>query len=196
MNRARLCFLLLFLAGCTSEKDPGPGPRDGFDLLPTSPGRVKVGMPAPDFTLESKDAEMVTLSQFRERKNIVMVFYRGYWCPFCVAQLAELKPLAEDPALADTQVIAVAVDPRADLEKMCDAVSVKKGSPPNFIFLSDPEHRVINRYGILNESGNVLPYPATYVIDKEGIVRWRSVDLDFRHRPSSREILDALESLP
>jgi cytochrome oxidase Cu insertion factor (SCO1/SenC/PrrC family) len=57
----------------------GLGPKDGVGLPPTDLGRVAVGSPAPDFTLESKDGETVTLSSFRDRKNVVLVFYRGQW---------------------------------------------------------------------------------------------------------------------
>lgn len=55
------------------------GPADGGDLSPLDTGRVAVGSRAPDFTLESKDGGTVTLSQFRGRKNVVLVFYRGHW---------------------------------------------------------------------------------------------------------------------
>ena len=55
------------------------GPNDGAGLPPTDLARVAVGGPAPDFTLESKDGPAVTLSDFRARKNVVLVFYRGHW---------------------------------------------------------------------------------------------------------------------
>src|SRR5262245_44211778 len=55
------------------------GPTDGAGLAPTDLGRVAMGSPAPDFTLESKDGKTVTLSSFRDRKNVVLVFYRGHW---------------------------------------------------------------------------------------------------------------------
>lgn len=57
----------------------GLGPKDGAGLPPTDLGRVAVGGPAPDFTLESKDGGTVTLSSFHDRKNVVLVFYRGHW---------------------------------------------------------------------------------------------------------------------
>jgi cytochrome oxidase Cu insertion factor (SCO1/SenC/PrrC family) len=57
----------------------GLGPKDGAGLPPTDLGRVAVGSPAPDFTLESKDGGTVTLSSFQDRKNVVLVFYRGHW---------------------------------------------------------------------------------------------------------------------
>ena len=55
------------------------GPKDGSDLAPTDLNRIKVGQPAPDFSLENADGNMITLSDFRGKKTVVLVFYRGYW---------------------------------------------------------------------------------------------------------------------
>ena len=55
------------------------GPKDGADLAPTDLNRIKVGQAAPDFTLEAADGKLITLSDFRGKKNVVLVFYRGYW---------------------------------------------------------------------------------------------------------------------
>ena len=54
-------------------------PKDGLDLPGTDLERVREGSTAPDFTLESKNGAQFTLSSFRGKKNIVLVFYRGYW---------------------------------------------------------------------------------------------------------------------
>jgi len=45
----------------------------------TDLNRVKVGQPAPDFTLEDSDGKSINLSDFRGKKSVVLVFYRGYW---------------------------------------------------------------------------------------------------------------------
>jgi len=55
------------------------GPKDGHDLGQTDLDRVKVGQAAPDFTLENFDAKPISLSDFRAKKNVVLVFYRGHW---------------------------------------------------------------------------------------------------------------------
>jgi cytochrome oxidase Cu insertion factor (SCO1/SenC/PrrC family) len=55
------------------------GPKDGGDLAPTDLNRVKVGQPAPDFTLEDSGGKALTLSDFRDKKTVILVFYRGYW---------------------------------------------------------------------------------------------------------------------
>lgn len=55
------------------------GPKDGAGLPPLDTGRVAIGTVAPDFTLEALTGGPVTLSQFRSRKNVILVFYRGHW---------------------------------------------------------------------------------------------------------------------
>jgi cytochrome oxidase Cu insertion factor (SCO1/SenC/PrrC family) len=55
------------------------GPRDPAKLPPTDTSRVAVGMEAPDFRLEALNGPPVTLSQFRGKQNVILVFYRGHW---------------------------------------------------------------------------------------------------------------------
>ena len=76
---AVVVLLALNAAVTVAQGAAGLGPTDGAGLPPTDLGRVAVGKPAPDFTLEEKDEGTVTLSSFRDRKNVVLVFYRGHW---------------------------------------------------------------------------------------------------------------------
>jgi peroxiredoxin len=95
------------------------------------------------------------------------------------------------------EILAVAVDSREDLQKMGDRVQRESGRAPDFLFLSDPGHRVIDRYGLLNPSGRggTIPHPTTLVIDRAGIVRWKFVETDYKVRPTNQMILDALKAL-
>ncbi|HUF68191.1 MAG TPA: peroxiredoxin family protein [Longimicrobiales bacterium] len=140
-------LVMLALAGEAAAQDGQFGPADGTDLPATDIERVAVGSTAPDFTLAKFGGGTVTLSQFRGEKNVVLVFYRGYWCPYCIRQLSD--------------------------------------------------HAVIARYGILNPDGSRrgIPQPATYVIDRAGIVRWRDVQTDYTVRPTNEAILSALEAI-
>ena len=58
---------------------PALGPVDGDGLTPTDLERIKVGDPAPDFTLEAENGTPITLSQFRGKNSVILVFYRGHW---------------------------------------------------------------------------------------------------------------------
>jgi cytochrome oxidase Cu insertion factor (SCO1/SenC/PrrC family) len=80
---ASLRAILVFLVGLLGFQAQGQtarlGPKDGAGLAPTDTGRVTVGGEAPDFTLEALVGPPVTLSQFRVKQNVVLVFYRGHW---------------------------------------------------------------------------------------------------------------------
>jgi peroxiredoxin len=89
----------------------------------------------------------------------------------------------------------VAIDSKADLEKMAEKISRDDGQPPRFVFLSDPGHRVIDRYGLWNPEGRGWPHPTTLVIDRQGIVRWKFVETNYKIRPSNAQILEALGRL-
>jgi peroxiredoxin len=94
------------------------------------------------------------------------------------------------------QVVAVSIDDREHLLAMADRVERETGKRPDFILLSDPGHRVINRYGLLNEKDpRGIPHPTTYVIDQRGVVRWKFTEVNYRVRPTNEMILTALRQL-
>jgi AhpC/TSA family len=77
---------LLWLSGCVAvEVADEPveemmlGPHDGRDLPGVDLERVQVGQVAPNFSLDSYGGDVITLSDYRGEKNVVLVFYRGYW---------------------------------------------------------------------------------------------------------------------
>ena len=88
----------------------------------------------------------------------------------------------------------MAIDPPDLLQKMEDQIATD-GVKPSFTFLSDPGHRVIDRYGLLNPNGQGWPHPTTYVIDKQGVVRWKFTEINYKVRPTNQMILDALAKL-
>ncbi|MBL0169662.1 MAG: redoxin domain-containing protein [Gemmatimonadaceae bacterium] len=66
-----------------AQAAPMLGPIDGKDLPPTEIERVTMGATAPDFTLAKFGGGTATLSSLGGKKNVDLVFYHGYWCPFC-----------------------------------------------------------------------------------------------------------------
>ena len=67
-----------------------------------------------------------------------------------------------------------------------------------YTLLSDPGAAVINRYGLFNQDdsrGRAIPHPTTYVIDQDGVVRWKMTEVNYRIRPENADILAAVEEL-
>lgn len=75
----RLLTTVLLLAGAAAAPPPALGPKDGRDLSPADLNRVQAGQPAPDFTLEALGGRPLSLSNYRGKKRVVLVFYRGQW---------------------------------------------------------------------------------------------------------------------
>jgi peroxiredoxin len=88
-------------------------------------------------------------------------------------------------------VLAVSVDSIENLGKTRSRLS----KDTKIILLSDPGHKIIDQYGLLNPKSPGLPHPATYVIDKKGVVRWKFVETDYTKRPDNEEVLKALKSI-
>lgn len=94
-----------------------------------------------------------------------------------------------------TQILALSVDAPEDLQRMVDRISEDDSVAPNFPFLFDEGHQVIDRYGLFNDGdprGRQITHPATFIIDREGVVRWKFVEVDYTVRPSNEDILAAL----
>ena len=94
-----------------------------------------------------------------------------------------------------TQILALSVDAPEDLQRMVDRISADDSLVPRFPFLTDEGHQVIDRYGLFNDAdprGRQITHPATYLIDREGVVRWKYVEVDYRLRPSNEDVLAAL----
>lgn len=190
--------LILLLASLTQ-----PGFSQGFssnanngDPKRTAP--VAVGQEAPDFTLEDTQGNPVTLSSARGKTPTVLVFYRGYWCPFCAQQLSELRSLLKTNE--PVKLLAVSVDDHEKTKQFAAKIAADGNGPVNYTMLSDPNHKIIDTYGLHDPAYDGtkfdgIPHPAVYVIDKNGRVTWAKVESDYKVRPSNPDIRDALESL-
>jgi peroxiredoxin len=92
------------------------------------------------------------------------------------------------------EILAVSVDPHEKALFLRDKLKDQPGF--NFPLLSDPDHRVIDRYGLFNEqSKRPLPHPTTLVIDRAGKVRWRFTEVDYKVRPANEDVLKQIASL-
>ena len=79
---------------------------------------------------------------------------------------------------------------------MIDRVAADDGMLIEYQLLADPDHAVIDRYGVFNaDSRRTVPHPTTLVIDKQGVVRWKFIEIDYRIRPTNEDILTALAEL-
>ena len=79
---------------------------------------------------------------------------------------------------------------------MIDRVAADDGMLIEYQLLADPDNAVIDRYGVFNlDGGRPIPHPTTLVIDKQGVVRWKFIEIDYRIRPTNEDILTAVAEL-
>ena len=146
--------------------------------------RVAVGDRAPDFALPSASGEMVRLSDFVGKRNVVLYFYPKDETPGCTAEACAFRDSYEVFKDAGAEVIGVS----SDSEESHQRFSAHYRLP--FILLSDQGGAVRKRYDVPATFG-LLPGRVTYVIDKQGIVR----HIFSSQANIGKHISDALETL-
>ncbi|PYS37952.1 MAG: hypothetical protein DMF71_17620 [Acidobacteria bacterium] len=100
----------------------------------------------------------------------------------------------------NVKLFAISVDPPDVSKNFADKIASDGKGALSFPILSDPEHKVIDAYGLRDpayEGQKVygIPHPAVYVIDTQGKVAWARIESDYKQRPTNEEIRAALESL-
>jgi len=151
--------------------------------------KVKVGQPAPDFTLPSVSGEKISLSQYRGKKNVVLSFVPAAWTPVCSDQWPGYN-IAKDIFIQnDAILLGITVDNIPTLFAWTNQMGQLW-----FPVLSDfwPHGGVAKKYGVLRSNG--VSERALFVIDKNGIIRYIDVH-DINKRPSLENLATALEKL-
>lgn len=174
---------------------PGSGKMEAM-MMRSKTVPIKVGDTAPDFTLTDQNGKQITLSA--AGAPVVLVFYRGYWCPFCLRQLSELRTLLDKDE--KTKLYVISVDP-ADKQKVTMEKIAKDGKGEiNFPLLSDPDHKTIDAYGVYDptyagQRFDGIPHPVVIVLDKNRKVTFVKVEMDYKVRPSNQDIRAELAKL-
>jgi peroxiredoxin len=112
--------------------------------------------------------------------------------------LAELRSLLKKDE--PVRLYAISIDSAAESKEFAEKIAADGRGPIAFPLLSDPDHRVIDGYGLRDpayteQKFDGIPYPTVYVIDKVGRVAWSKVSQDYKQRASNQEIRAAVDSL-
>lgn len=172
---------------------------------------LDIGELAPLFKALDSDSNLFSLEKELQINPIVIIFYRGYWCPVCNKHLGSLQDslkLIED---AGARIIAISPEKPNYLEKMAD----KSGA--EFTLLYDEDYQIAKAYDVNfkptskqlitynvvlggqlkkthSDKSQQLPIPATFIIDQKGIIKWRQFDPNYKNRSSVKEIVNALNN--
>jgi len=170
-----------------------------------------LGDKAPDFNLPNVKGEQVRLSDAYKAGPVVLSFYRGGWCPFCNLEMRALQQHL--PQIKALGASLIAISPQTPDNSLTTAEKLQL----EFEILSDQGNKTARDYGLLmqvyeemrplylnwgfdlpaanGDDSYELPVPATYVIDREWIIRSAYVDKDYTTRMEPTEIINALQQM-
>ena len=166
-------------------------------MSPAIGATPKVGAKAPDFVLASLDGTQVRLSEEVARGPVVLVVLRGwngYQCPYCTRQFNEFVSKAADFQASRARVLFVYTGPDAGMEKVKE-FAARSEMPANFRILIDPDFAFTNAYGLRWDAPKETAYPSTFVLDRNGVVRFAETSRVHGDRVPVATALKALSEL-
>lgn len=181
----------------------------GFVEAQKKPEGLYINSKAPDFTAADQNGNPIRLKDLTKKGKVVLIFYRGNWCPYCSKQLKALEDSLQFIRDRGAQLIAITPETIDGINKTIEKTK------SSFPILSDKGLKIMNAYDVsfqvdekivaryrnagidlLANNGSLnganLPVPAVYIIDKRGNVIYRYFDTDYKKRPSVKELLDNL----
>jgi peroxiredoxin len=165
----------------------------------TAAGPIAVGDQVTDFTLPVVGNEgEVTLSDEYKQGPVVLVMlrgYPGYQCPLCSRQVGILAKAAGELGKVAHRVILVYPGEASMLDKHAEEFMGKSTLPSPLVMVRDPGMKMVTDWNLRWDAPRETAYPSTYVIDREGKVRWSKVSNSHGGRTTAEEILSELKKL-
>ncbi len=178
--------------------------------LPDGVG-LKVGTALPTLTLKSSKGDEVDLNALAKTGPLLLVFYRGGWCPFCNYQIRSLTKAYPDFQKRGVTPVAISVDLPSEASKTQEAYAIP------FPVLTDSDlvaHKAFKVLNHLDEAGvarlkgfgidveahsgqqhHTIAIPSIFMIDGQGKVAWAHADTDYKTRPSTQQLLQVIDDL-
>jgi peroxiredoxin len=173
------------------------------------PEGLFINSKAPEFKVKDQSGIEQSLKELRKKGPVVVVFYRGNWCPYCNKELKRLQDSLQYITAKGAQVIAITPEAQEGINKTIE----KTGAV--FPILYDADMKIAKAYQVsfqvddktverykgfgtdllaINQQKQkaFLPVPAIYIINKEGSITYRFFDADYRKRLAVKDILEQL----
>jgi peroxiredoxin len=210
MNRTRILILFLLVAplvGHAATTDSKRFTRDATKVKP-----LEVGSAVPAVNIRTASGASFALADELKGHPSVILFYRGGWCPYCNRHLAEMQEIEPELRRLGYRIYAISPD-RPEV-----GMGTVEGNALTYTLLSDPSAVAIrafglafqledalvskykNQYGIdieadSGETHHLLPVPALFLVDANGVIQFRHYDPDYKSRIDSSKVLTEAESL-
>lgn len=201
-----IAVLILFSINCSSQENKQ---KFGIDTSFTLPTGIEKGIKAPIINALDIHGDSINSRDLLKDKQIVLLFYRGEWCPVCNKYLSNLNDSLN--YIKEKNAIIVVVGTEL-IEK---ATKTEKKTDADFIIISDTSYTIQNDYNVLfkvtkgyqtkiktllltdiaknnGKEDAFLPIPATYIINQKGFITFKHFDYNYHNRASVKEIIDNL----
>lgn len=156
-----------------------------------------VGDKAPDFTLQTLDGTDVNLAKLNKDGPVVLAVLRGfpgYQCPICSFQVADLMKNASALKEAGAKVVLVYPGPAENLGDRAAEFLKGKPLPENFYYVTDPGYEFTSAYELRWDAPRETAYPSTFVIDRDGVIRFAKISKTHGGRAKASEAVEALKA--
>ena len=170
------------------------------------PMALKVGDKAPDFMAKDHAGKMVSLKKMTEKGKVVVMFYRGAWCPFCNKYMSQLETAL--PEFSAKNATVIAITPETD-ESISKAIEKTKAT---FSVIYDKDRSIMKNWKVAysmsddmktkykgygldleKQQGDwMLPVPATYIVGKDCKIEFVHFDENYQKRAEVADILKVL----
>ncbi len=226
MTSKKFCLCLVICVLSISAFSQKPAKKNGKPLgdsvdaasaeksvtdIDAAKNALNVGAKMPSFKLKDANNQMVGSDDLLKQANLVIVFYRGSWCPFCNLYLRNLQKNLSRIKEAGGNLVAISV------ENPDNSLNVAKKNELDFTVLSDPNLTLAGKFGIVyqlpqetdalykSHGLNVaehnqmekakLPLSATYVVNRKGEIVYAFLEPDYKKRAEPQAIIDALAKI-
>jgi len=177
------------------------------------PEGLFINSKAPDFKGKDQNGNEVVLKDLRKKGPVVIIFYRGYWCPYCNKELQKLEDSLQLIKEKGAQLIAITPEKQEGITK---TVERTKATYP---IITDDELKIMKAYDVayqvdtktidrykmasIDLAANngqkpeavYLPVPAVYIIGKDGEIKYRFFEEDYKKQAAIKDILNNLVGL-
>ncbi len=182
----------------------------GLFFLSSLHASLKEGDLVPTGILRSVEGEDVDVAEISKGKPVLLIFYRGGWCPYCNLHLADLQAIESSLRELDVSIYAISPDNLKELDKSVDKHEL------SYTLLSDSKMEVAEAFGIAftvdeetvekykgygidleeasGEKHHKLPHPAVFLVN-QGRIAFAHVNADYKVRLPASEILEKAKSL-
>ena len=173
---------------------------------------LQVGTMAPEFSATEAGGGTFSLKSALKEGPVVLIFYRGHWCPVCNKHLARIQDSLKLITCMGATLVAISPQKPEYLRKM------EEQTEAEFRLLYDEGYVIADAYDVTftpdkkqlfmyntvlnaklkethSDGSQRLPIPATYLVDRGGRIAWRQFDPDYKNRSNVADILGALRAL-